>query len=374
MKYTLLQMVQDILSNLSSDEVNSISDSAESLQVATIIRQKYFDIINRLDLPEHDQLIQLNPSLDPTVPVIMYVPDGINNIRWIKYFDSNISAAVNFTTSTSVNNAINGLGPSSSWSTTSTSSVTIASGQQTFTVGSGLQIKAGDKAVAAASINPSNDNMTGTVTSYSGTVLVLNITATKGSGTFNSWSITKGTGVLSPPGYKYVTILPNDQFLDYMSGFNPSQFDVYRYTFQDTNNHFNGAYTFYYKNDLTPQYCTVLSNYYVIFDSYDSTVDSTLQAEKIMALGSVLPTFQMVDTFIPDLIEEQFPLLLNESKALAYYELKQQPHALAAAEAQRGWSTIQKQKSVVNKPSYFDQTPNYGRKSMFSWRPSFKWH
>ena len=58
MKYTLLEMTQDILSNMSSDEVNSISDTTESLQVATIIKQKYFDLISRVNRPEHDQLIQ----------------------------------------------------------------------------------------------------------------------------------------------------------------------------------------------------------------------------------------------------------------------------------------------------------------------------
>ena len=54
MKYTLLEMTQDILSNMSSDEVNSISDTPESLQVATIIKQKYYDIVSRGDLPEHN--------------------------------------------------------------------------------------------------------------------------------------------------------------------------------------------------------------------------------------------------------------------------------------------------------------------------------
>jgi len=36
-KKTVLDMVQDILSDMESDEVNSISDTTEALQVAQII-------------------------------------------------------------------------------------------------------------------------------------------------------------------------------------------------------------------------------------------------------------------------------------------------------------------------------------------------
>src|SRR5882672_11876334 len=87
---TLLDMTQEILSAMSSDEVNSIGDTTESLQVATIIKRKYFDIVSRSALPEHDQLIQLTSSGDTALPVLMYVPVEVNNIKWIKYFDTNI--------------------------------------------------------------------------------------------------------------------------------------------------------------------------------------------------------------------------------------------------------------------------------------------
>jgi hypothetical protein len=45
-KMTLLEMTQDILSDMDSDEVNSINDSVESLQVAQIIKTTYFNIVN----------------------------------------------------------------------------------------------------------------------------------------------------------------------------------------------------------------------------------------------------------------------------------------------------------------------------------------
>lgn len=282
MKFTLLEMTQNILSRMSSDEVNSIGDTAEAQQVATIIQNKYFDIINRVNLPEHDQLVQLDPSIDQTQPVLMYVPAGIADIKTIKYFDSNV-----------------------------------LDGNQPNTSEHDLNVDL--KPTAAA---------TGT-----------------------------------PPGYQYVTILPVEQFIDMINRFNPSELNVESFSFSDNSNNFPGNYTFYYKNDRQPCYCTILSNYYVIFDSFDSTQDSTLQGSKTMAMGRVIPTFTMTDGFIPNLAEEQFQLLLNEATALAFYELKQQPHQLASMEVNRGWSTVQKNKAVVNRPTYFNELPNFGRRS-----------
>lgn len=290
MKYTLLEMTQDVLSSMSSDEINSISDTPESLQVATIIRQKYFDIVNRLELPEHEQLFQLNPSLDNTSPVLMFVPEGMSNIEWLKYYNSNISNSVNL--NDNHNNIANSIPPSSS-------------------------------------VDP----------------------------------------ILTPPGYQYVTLLPVKQFIDYTNRFDQQNGNVFTFTLSDISNKFNGNFTFYYMNDRQPTYATIISNNYVIFDSYDSTVDDTLQSSKTMGYGEVIPKFDMVDTFIPDLAEEQFQLLLNEAKALAYFELKQQPHQLAMQETKRGWSTIQKQKSLDNKPGYFDQLPNFGRKGNYTRMP-----
>lgn len=284
MKYTLLQLTQDILSSLSSDEINSIGDTTESLQVVNIIKQKYFDIINRLELPNHYQLVQLNASLDETMPTLMYVPEGIQDIKWIKYYDSNI---LDGNTSTNFAHDLN-----------------------------------------------------------------TDLTTTVQTGT-------------APPGYLYVPIIPFNQFIDMVSSFSLADENVETYTFSDNTNGYNSSYTIKYKNNQQPTYCSILSNYYVFFDGFDSTQDSTLQASKIMAYGSVIPQWRNEDGFIPNLEEEQFPLLLNEAKELAFFELKQQAHPLADREVKRGWSTIQKKKAVVNRPTYFDELPNFGRRRAY---------
>lgn len=254
---TLLDMTQEILSAMSSDEVDSISDTTESMQVATIVKRKYYDILSRGGLtPKEKKLFQLTASGDVSLPVLMYVPDGVANIESIKYFDSSLSSGV-------------------------------------------------------------------------------------------------------ATGYTYVTILPIAQFIDHVTAFNPDESNVETFTFSQGSENF----TFYYKTDCRPSFCTIISNYYVVFDTLDIAEDTTLQASKTMCYGLQIPTFSMTDSFIPSIDEEQFPLLLNEAKALAFYELKQMPHQKAEQEIKRQWSTTQKNKAVANSPTSFEQLPDFGRRT-----------
>jgi hypothetical protein len=281
MKMTLLSMTQSILSGLSSDEVNSISDTTESLQVAEIIKQVYMNISARAGIIEQNQLFQLDPSLDSTKPVIMYKPEHINKIEWIKYYDTHIPA----------------------------------------TSGSNFE----------------HD-------------LNVDITAQGGSSA-------------AVPQWKYVTILPIQQFLDYVNNYNVNDTTVDAYVFQTT----SGTFNLLYKNNVSPRFCTILQNYYVLFDSYDNTVDSTLQTNKTQCLGQGTVEWSMTDSFVPNLDENQFPLLLNEAKALAFLELKQMSHPKAEQEAKRQWGTIQRTKSLANSPTSFQQLPDFGRRKL-RWR------
>lgn len=350
---TLLEMTQDILSSLDSDSVNSISDTTESQQVATIIKNKYYDIQARGSLPEQNVLFQLDPSLDATKPVLMLVPTGTSRINWIKYYDSNPANSQQVDQFGAFSHGLNtDIVSTTTWSTSSTTSNSISSGSKTFTVDAGLSITVGQGALASSGTN----SMFGTVTSYSSTTLIIDVTSTIGSGTYADWIITNSSAV-GVPGYKYVTLLPIDQFLDFINRFNPADTGVESFTFTE------GAYSFnfLYRNDKFPQYCTVIENDYVIFDSFDANFDTTLQASKTLLYGYKVSPFSMTDSFVPDLDDNQFPLLLNEAKAMASYEMKQTPHMKAEQEIRRQWSTVQKNKSVVNKPGYFDQIPSFGR-------------
>jgi hypothetical protein len=84
-QYTLLELTQQILSSMDSDEVNSINDTTEAQQVVGVIKTVYHDIVSVGELPRDDDLFQLTPSLDANLPVTMYLPEDVNDIRWLKY-------------------------------------------------------------------------------------------------------------------------------------------------------------------------------------------------------------------------------------------------------------------------------------------------
>jgi hypothetical protein len=254
MKYTLLDMTQTILSSMDSDEVNSINDSTESLQVAKIIKTAYSDILTRANLPEHYSLVSLEASGDSDKPVLMTLPDTVAEILWLKY----------------------------------------------------------DKAT------------------------------------------TDDTDIQM----RQVDYKPLDEFLNDMHNLDASDtiVDTFTHTIGDN------TITFLYVNDKAPSYYTTFDDYTVIFDSYDNTVDTTLQKSKTLAYAKNVIPFTMSDTFTPDLDEQQFNLLLNEAKSLAWAELKQAPHQKAEASARRGWTNLQSSKFRTERQSFFDRLPNYGRK------------
>jgi hypothetical protein len=72
---------------------------------------------------------------------------------------------------------------------TSTTSVAIGTGSKTFTVIEDLAIAAGQWLIIASDAAPSTNYMTGVITSYSTTTLIVNVTQAFGSGTLADWTI-----------------------------------------------------------------------------------------------------------------------------------------------------------------------------------------
>ena len=60
-KLTLLDLTQRILNDMNGDEVNSISDTLESQQVASIIRDTYSEIISDRKWPHLNRLLKPSP-------------------------------------------------------------------------------------------------------------------------------------------------------------------------------------------------------------------------------------------------------------------------------------------------------------------------
>lgn len=261
MKYTLLDLTQSILSSMDSDEVNSINDTIESQQVVEVIKTVYDDIISRGDLNSNKTLFNLTASNDPTKPILMYRPDGIERMEWLKY-------------------------------------------------------------------NVEGDNDTAP-----------------------TWSL--------------MTYLPQEDFIDYMHRFNQDETNIQ--TFSHSVNGY--LIDFVYRNDAAPQYFTSFNDTEIFFDSYDNTVDNTLQSSKTLAYGSKVTDFAKQDDYVPQLQPQQFALLLNEAKSLAWAELKQTIHQKAETTARRNWRHLYKTRTEVpngdklqDNSSFFDKLPNFGRR------------
>ena len=85
MKLTLLEMVTSILSDLDSEPVNSIGNTEESTQVASVIRDTYYNIIAAKHIPEHDRLLKLTSLSDSARPTYFKYPDNVKEIRLFEY-------------------------------------------------------------------------------------------------------------------------------------------------------------------------------------------------------------------------------------------------------------------------------------------------
>lgn len=84
-KLTLLEIVQDILSDMVSDEVNSIDDTIESQSVAQIVKSTYLDMITNRNWPHTRKLIQLDGLSNINLPVYLRLPTNLKELVTIEY-------------------------------------------------------------------------------------------------------------------------------------------------------------------------------------------------------------------------------------------------------------------------------------------------
>ena len=112
-------------------------------------------------------------------------------------------------------------------------------------------------------------------------------------------------------------------------------------------------------SDTSPTYFTSFDDEYLVFDSYDIDVDSTLQTSKTQCQGKVRTSFSLVDTFIPDLPVQMFSYLLNESKSTCFLVLKQSANQKAEQHSISQRRRMSQEAWRVKKGITY---PNYGRK------------
>lgn len=245
---TVLEMVQDILSDMDSDEVNSINDTVEALQVAQILKSTYFNIIDGRDWPHLYQPFQLTASGTADRPTHMRLPDNIIDVSWVKY-DCKVAGE----TRDKIKNIV-------------------------FKTPAAFQ-----------DILEQRDSTETTIT-----------------------EVVDTSGI---------------------------SMNIY--------------------NDRAPLYFTSFDNEHVVFDAYNSAVESTLQTAKTSCYGKVYPTWTMSDTFTPDLPTQSFSYLLNEAKSTASLRLKQAPDQKAE---QHSVTQKRRQSQAAWRIAGGITMPNYGRK------------
>lgn len=248
MKYTLLQIVQNILNDMDGDEVNSIDDSFESTQVAEIVKTTYYAMISNKNWPHTRRSLQLESSGDDAYPTHMSVNDEVKELCFINY------------------NAVK-----------------------------------------------------------------------QGS---------------TRRDYKKVAYLNPDDFLRVLNRRDSDSDKV------DVIQDYTGV-ELLISNDTYPKYYTSFDDKNIVFDSYDSDVDSTLQKSKVQSFAYIIPAWEHDDEFIPDLPSEAFSALIAEAKSTASLALRQVANTKAEQEStrQRSWLS-RKDWTVKGGVEY----PNYGRK------------
>ena len=249
MRRNLLDMVQEILSDMDSDEIDSIDDTVESEQVVSILKSTYYSMMSNRNWPHLRRSIQIGSLGDTTKPTHMRAQDEIKELCFINY--------------------------------------------------------------------------------------------------------NKAKATDTRKRYEKVEYLQPDQFLHKTNQQNDTLAEVE--TVSDT-----GGVEFFIRNDSAPTYYTSFDDEYLVFDSYDSAVDTTLQESKVQAQAYVTPVWTSLDTFIPDLPDDAFTALVEEAKSRAMFRLKQTVDQKAEQESGRQQKWLARKARRVGGGI---QYPNYGRGS-----------
>ena len=149
-----------------------------------------------------------------------------------------------------------------------------------------------------------------------------------------------------------VRYLPPDEFLSFISGRNSDNDNVQ--VVED----FSGPKLLIF-NDKAPEYYTSFDDTYLVTDSFDADVDTTLQKSKSQAVAYVVPSWVESDEFIPDLPIDAFPALIEEAKSTASIVLKQVANQKAEQKANRQNRWLSRKSWRANGDIRY---PNYGRK------------
>jgi len=113
-------------------------------------------------------------------------------------------------------------------------------------------------------------------------------------------------------------------------------------------------------DDVAPTYWTTFDDEYIVFDSYDSDVDTSyMQASKSLVRAKVIPTWTAEDSFVPDMPDQLFSTYIAEVTAAAFTYWKQGTSPKDEIRAARGISRLRRTARKTNER--LDKA-RYGRK------------
>lgn len=112
------------------------------------------------------------------------------------------------------------------------------------------------------------------------------------------------------------------------------------------------------ENDRQPTYWTSFDDEFIIMNAFDQNFESTLQQSNNTIHAKRLPTWQVEDTFVPDLPAHLFPYLLAEAKSVCSVEIRQVANEKAEQKSRRQLVTMQHRAWRENGQQ---KTPDFGR-------------
>ena len=250
-KATLLEMVQDILSDADSDDVNSISDTVESEQCAKIIRDVHDQVVDLHDL-EYLNTIKALTATSATTPNVMERPTGFHTLEFVKY----------------------------------------------------------DKKTVAS----------------------------------------------DPQNFEYVDYKEPDDFLELVHSRNTDDSTVTAVTL-------DSGLVIPVRNDKAPDYYTIMDqgSTELVFDSYDSNLETNLQASKSLAYGTLRPALTLSDTATMVLPEHLETLVKREARAMFFDLYKDGITSEIDRTRRRMEVRAQRQRHII-KNTDNENRPDYGRK------------
>ena len=118
-----------------------------------------------------------------------------------------------------------------------------------------------------------------------------------------------------------------------------------------------GGYRMTIDNDTAPQYYTSFNDEHLVFDSFNSSVDSTLQSSKSGVITQLQRSFTQSDTYVIDFPEWFHTTYLNQVMAEASAALREEPLPTIARMARLGIIKARKK----NRMGEREHTIDYGR-------------